>query len=196
MKNIVTLIFTILVFTSLSAQIEMLNVEKGFNKFELVIPDPFISIHFPTGLIYQNLNAGNGFANLNENVLRIADRPFGFQFQLDNVIYSEVTKNSFSINHFNGSGGPISIGPSQRGYWGPRNIVSPFYYDFRTFGHIYSTEGDLYTENGDLYTEIDSRKMSELTNVNETAALKLYRYPNDIGFIHTLTIDNFGNPVW
>ncbi len=161
-----------------------LQVARHNKEFKIDIANPNFSIHFPTGLIYQD-TTGIGFANLNDEVLRISNRPFGFQSQPYNSVYSEQTKNSFSINHWNGTPGIFLIGPSQRAYWGPRTPADafPLYYDIKTVGDIYNVD-------------LSNRKMAELHIETNRGGLRLFRYADDFIYFHTLTINDAGNPVW
>lgn len=182
MKIIVSLLLTVLCTTSLLGQIEALQVERFNKRFEVIIPDPVFIPEFPVGLIYQD-TTGSAFTNLSDNHLRISDGPIGFQFQLSNLIYSQVTKNSFSINHLNGFLGPVSTGPFQRAYWGPRNFSNPFEYDMNTFG-------DIYTKN-----TFDDR-LTVLTESNGRGAVRFYRYSGDFVFYNQLSISAAGVPEW
>ena len=115
--------------------------------------------------------------------MRISDGPIGFQFQLNSLIYSQVTKNSFSINHLNGFLGPVSTGPFQRAYWGPRDFLNPFEYDLNTFG-------DIYTKN-----TFDER-LTVLTESNGRGAVRFYRYSGGFVFYNQLSISAAGIPEW
>ena len=139
MKTVITVFLSLIFAASLFAQFESLQIERYNKKLDLVVANPSISVHFPVGLIYQD-TTGSAFTNLSDRLIRIADGPIGFQFQPNNIIFSEMTKNSFSINHFAGSGGPISIGPAQRAFWGPRDTGSPYEYDMNTFGNIFTKD--------------------------------------------------------
>lgn len=166
-------------------QLYPLEIEQHDKRLNLRIADPGISIHFPTGLIYEDVE-GTAFSNLSDNYLRIADAPFGFQITNENVIYSQLTKNSLSINHFDNPWDNIFLlGPSQRAYWGPRNPgdAFPLEYDLKTFGNVYTVD-------------IADRRLAELRNNSGTGALRLYRYSNGFIYHHTLSINAAGNPSW
>jgi len=178
--------FLFISFSTLQSQLTAFEIERFDKKMEVLIPDPIFVPEFPVGIIYQDVS-GDAFTNLNDEILRIADGPFRFQFQPNNVINSELSKNTFSINHFQGSDVPFAIGPSQRAFWGPRNIAAPFEYDLSTFGNI-STK------------DISNRRISALTINDGRGALDLHRY-SGVGifatsYTHTLTINSAGNPVW
>jgi hypothetical protein len=167
----------------LSAAQSQLDVSKFDKQLRMDVANPNLSIHFPTGLIYEDTD-GNSFANLSDHLLRIADQPYGYQIQTENVVFSELTKNTFSINHYDTPfDNVILLGPQQRAYWGPRDPVSPFYYDLKNFGDIYTVD-------------LANRRMTELTENLDRGALRFYRYSNGLIYSHTLTIDAFGNPVW
>jgi len=178
--------FLFISFSTLQSQLTAFEIERFDKKMEVLIPDPIFIPEFPVGIIYQDI-PGDAFTNLNDELLRIGDGPIGFQFQPNNVIYSELTKNSFSINYHQGSSDFFVIGPAQRAFWGPRDPSSPFEYDLNTFGDI-STK------------DISNRKISALTINDGRGALELHRYsgfpPFEFSFTHTLTIDSGGNPVW
>lgn len=182
MKIIASLFLAILCSGSLLGQIEVLQVERFNKKFNIVIPDPIFIPEFPVGLIYQD-TTGSAFTNLSDTHLRIADGPVGFQFQINDLIYSQVTKNSFSINHLNGFFGPISTGPFQRAFWGPRNFSNPYEYDLNTFG-------DIYTKN------TFNDKLTVLTESNGRGAVRFYRYSGDFVYYNQLSISAAGVPQW
>lgn len=182
-KTFTPLFISLLFSLNLISQIEVLQIERHNKKLDLIIPSPYIAPEFPVGLIYQD-TSGNAFTNLSDRILRIADGPIGFQSQPNPIIFSEVTKNSFSIHHYYPYNPSIFyIGPSRKGNWGPRDVSNPFYYDFHTFGDIYNID-------------LSSRKLSELSSYNSVGALKLYRYAGGNTYTHTLTINSAGNPVW
>lgn len=176
-------IFASLIFSiSVIAQ-SPLEVEQFDKRLNMVVADPNFSIHFPTGLIYDDED-GNSFTNLSDYLLRIADKPFGYQIQNENVIYSQVTKNTFSINHYDTPFDNILLlGPEQRAHWGPRNPSSPWYYDLKTFGNMFTVD-------------LADRKITELTEADGRGALRLYRYANGFIYYHTLTLNAAGVPVW
>ena len=115
MKNFGLILITlILSINSIEAQVQTLDVGEfateisNFDKkFELVIPNNLIIPEFPTGLIYQDINAGNGFANLSEDLLRISDYPVGFQFTVNAPTFSELTKDQLSFFEANAGGSRI-----------------------------------------------------------------------------------------
>lgn len=187
MKNkriLPVLLFSIISYFAHS-QSYPLEIEQFDKKLNLRIANPNISVHFPTGLIYED-NDGDSFTNLNDHFLRIADGPFGFQIQTENVVYSQLTKNAFSINHYDTPwDNTFLVGPSQRAYWGPRNPgqTFPLQYDLKTFGNIFNVD-------------IANRKLVELRDNAGTGAVRLYRYSNGFIYHHTLTINAAGNPVW
>ncbi len=184
MKNHLFLGVTFLMLSLGSISGQHLQVHSYNKEFKIEIANPAFTTHFPTGIIYQD-TTGIGFANLSDQVLRIATRPIGFQFQPNNAIYSELTKNSFSINHFNGSSGILLIGPSRRAYWGPRSPgqLFPDYYDISTVGNIYNVD-------------LSNRRMAELSIENNRGGLRLHRYSGDFSYVHTLSINDAGNPMW
>lgn len=161
-----------------------LEIEQFDKRFSINVFDPTFSIHAPTGIIYEDI-AGTSFTNLSDGLLRLADRPFGYQFQSNNLIYSELTKNAFSINHFTGSNGLLLIGPSQRAYWGPRSPgqLFPDFYDLKTVGNVYTVD-------------LSNRRLSVLGNNAGTGALHLYRYSGGFAYVNTLTINAANSPVW
>lgn len=178
------LLFSIITYFSYS-QSYPLEIEQFNKKLDLRIANPDFSIHFPTGLIYEDTD-GDAFTNLSDNHLRIADGPFGFQIQTENVVFSQLTKNAFSINHYDTPWDNIFlIGPSQRAYWGPRNPgdMYPLQYDLKTYGNIFNVD-------------ISDNKLVELRDNSGTGAVRLYRYSNGFIYHHTLTINAAGNPVW
>jgi len=184
-KRILPILFQLCFYILASSQSYPLEIEQFNKRLNLRIADPNISVHFPTGLIYEDIGGG-AFTNLSDYHLRIADSPFGFQIQNQNVIYSEQTKNTFSINHYDTPwDNVILLGPSRRAFWGPRNSVDPFYYDLKTFGNIYNVD-------------LADRRLTEMTDNNSaTGALRFYRYDDPFfSYIHTLTISNSGQPVW
>ena len=167
------------------AQSYPLEIEQYNKRLNLRIANPGISVHFPTGLIYEDIS-GAAFSNLSDTHLRIADAPIGFQVTNENVIYSQLTKNALSINHYdNPFDNLFLLGPSQRAYWGPRNTADafPLEYDLKTFGRVYTVD-------------IANRRLTELRDHAGTGALRLYRYSNGFGYHHTLTINAAGNPSW
>ncbi len=179
-----TIVCCLLTSWLLSAQ-SPLEVEQYDKRLRLDIANPNISSHVPTGLIYDDID-GSAFSNLSDNYLRIADGPFGYQVQNENVIYSQLTKNALSFNHYDTPFDHLFlIGPPQRGYWGPRNPLDalPLEYDFKTFGHIFNVD-------------ITGRRMTELRDNDDTGALRLYRYSGGFVYHHTLTINAAGNPTW
>ena len=182
MKIIASFFIAILCSGSLLGQIEVLQIERYNKKLDLVIPNPFIIPEFPVGLIYQD-TTGSAFTNLSDRLLRIADGPIGFQFLPNNIVYSEMSKNSFSINHFQGVFSPISIGPSQRAFWGPRNVQSPYEYDLNTFGDIYNKN-------------ISNNRLTVLTESNGRGALRFYRYSGGFVYYSQLTMTAAGAPQW
>jgi len=160
-----------------------LEVEQYDKRLSMDVAQPGVSIHFPTGLIYEDINE-NGFTNLSEYLLRIADKPFGYQVQTENVIYSQMTKNTFSINHYDTPWDNILLlGPEKRASWEPRNPASPWYYDLKTFGNMFTVD-------------IADRKLTELREESERGAIRFYRYANGFIYYHTLTLNAAGNPVW
>jgi len=160
-----------------------LEVEQHDKRLSMNVANPNFSIHFPTGLIYEDVD-GTGFTNLSDNLLRIADKPFGYQIQTENVTYTEMTKNSLSINHYDTPHDKVlHLGPQRRGFWGPRKLASPYYHDFNTFGHIYNID-------------MAARRLTELRDQSGTGALRFYRYSDGYVYYHTLTINDQGNPVW
>lgn len=184
MKTLHIIIITIILSFTFSLSAQFMNVERYNKEFKIEIANPGISIHAPTGIIYQD-TTGQGFANLNDHVLRIASRPIGFQFQQYNAVYTEQTQNSFSINHWNGTPGIFLIGPAQRAYWGPRSPgdAFPLYYDIKTVGNIYNVD-------------IANRRMAELRIESNRGGLRLHRYSGGFAYYHTLTINDAGTPVW
>ena len=160
-----------------------LEAEKYNKQLSMVVANPNYSIHYPTGLIYRD-TGGTSFTNLSDYHLRIADKPFGYQIQSEDVIYSQITKNTFSINHFDTpQDGGITIAPSRRAFWGPRSYAQPYSYDLHTFGNISNVN----------YLD---KNLTELRNFNGKGALRIYRYSGNYTYYHTLTINGSGNPAW
>lgn len=166
------------VFNSLNSQ--HLQIEQHDKKLELVIPLPGISVHFPTGLIYEDIS-GNAFSNLSDDAITIGDGPVGFSITANNTQYARMTKNSFSVNWIQGNEDLTFVGPLQPVYWGPRLGPNTFDYELRTYGSI-STFNFI------------NETLTELGQSGGTGALRLTR--PSAGTVHTLTIDNTGNPSW
>lgn len=184
MKFLTTLFLVSMTLSSLSSQLEFFQIERFNKQLDVVITDPFIAPHWPVGLIYKD-TTNNSFANLSDRLLRIADGPIGYQSINQNILYSETGKNYYSINRFdNPNDGLFWIGPNQTGYWGARD---PSSYGSKI---DFNTWGDIYTINS------QGHRLSELTDNAGTGALKLYRYSGGFLFIHTLTINGAGLPVW
>lgn len=177
MKYLVIILISI---SSLQLSSQHLAVEQFNKKFEIAVFDPSLSIHAATGLIYQDIDE-TSFTNLNDEFLRIADGPFGYQFQPNSTIYSELGKNFFSINHYYPSG-TFGIGPYQRASWGPRNSASPFHYDLNTFGDIFSKD-------------LSGRRLAVLSEYSG-GALYLYKYSGIFTYEHRLSINSAGNVQW
>jgi len=176
-------ILTSFIFSIAAIAQSPLEVEQFDKRLNMVVADPNVSIHFPTGLIYDDED-GNSFTNLSDYLLRIADKPYGFQYQGENVIYSEVTKNSFSINHYDTPhDNTILVGPQARAQWAPRNPSDPWYYDLKTMGNVFNVD-------------FSDRKLTELREEAGRGALRLYRYANGFIYYHTLTLNAAGVPVW
>jgi|GEM_PF-1202170 len=194
MKTILITIITCLTINTAHSQLEMLQIEKGSKKLNLVIPDPFIVPEFPTGLIYQD-TSDNGFVNLSTNHLRVASRPIGFQFQKQSIVWTEMNRNTFSINKLKGLldlRDPlynVDEGPNTMGFWGPRSPANAFNskYDLNTYGNIWNKD-------------VKNRKLIELTDSNHGGAIKLHRYIDSsfgtFAYSHLLSVNDEGNISW
>lgn len=184
MKLISTIVIATLTISTLVAQLEVFQIEKFGMQLDVVIPDPMVSNHSPTGLIYKDTSMTT-LANLSNRYLRIADGPIGYQLNEQNTLFTETGKNYFSINRYdNPFDHLVWDGPSQTGYWGARDPESfGSQFDFNTWGNIYTINDQ-------------SNRLSELTHCDGTGALKLYRYDGFNSTNHTLTIDDNGNPMW